>query len=433
MFPGGRVRCFVALTFFVCFSAPASSQTEASASEQIADLQRYCQDTHGATAVHRFDAVDNRFLCSIRRTDGFGMRDIEFTARDACQALDETTEYRIEGNTITCISPSSDQAPATAASQPALRPFVSDKPVHVGNWSVQINDNVAGLIEGEISFTERGSNGWFRSSVGQDSGVFNKLEPDGAKLYGYIYGIGLFPEGTSNQRHMNVTFSGDGLSASGTVHWGDDIQGKVTMQRMVPALEASVCCGDRHYGSESVKDGVIVNPAPGLNAIWVEFKGTGLPRNRWPAYFDISIDEPGLEFWREARNDDGTWWAAFWIKPGLTPGRKTITLNGVDIPLDVLIKQPDGSVVGGEEVSRPKVLAITLIAAEPPFDAVSAVSVGQRLRVRLTIDRDADGENVAANVGSGENVLSIKAICGAAPENNPRICLSPIFGLRDEN
>ncbi len=279
----------------------------------------------------------------------------------------------------------------------------------VGNWAIEITDSVVGKVEGEIAFMPTNNPGylgsstsnWFRDAFGTDNIALQNGKYDGSNYYTKIYSPDLFPQGPY-MRHMNVTFSADGLSGAGTVHYGDDVSGSVSMRKIAPEMTASLCCGVKYYGEKAVENGVLVDPAPGQKAIWIELKGTGLPQNMSPtrAYIDVQISDTSLNYWKAGRNDSGTWYLAFWIQSALAPGEKTIRLNGVDIPVYIPIRQPDGSVAGAapETTGNDDVQACSDAdkALDPEFSAAAA-----RTRARI----DAVGELASrGRYGSGFDV-----------------------------
>ena len=229
----------------------------------------------------------------------------------------------------------------------------------VGNWEVTLDDREFGQIDGEIAIgparnptrTNFNYAHWFRSSHGSDNNALQNEKWDGSRLYAFIFAPNLVPNNKHYQRHMWITFAEDGLTGSGYLFYGKRL-GTISLRKMIPEYTATVCCGVKHYGSVVVKDGVIESGVG--SPMWVRLDGAGIPKHLWPPYHDIQTNDPALKFWRIARNNQGVWYIALWTKPDLVPGMKTLRVNGRDVPLDIRIRRPDGSIASGDLPQGPQ-------------------------------------------------------------------------------
>lgn len=282
-------------------------------------------------------------------------------------------------------------APETLAESrvppPAVVPF--DVTRIAGNWRVEINDSVAGRIEGEISFKkDRGWNrpnfgDWFRSAYGEERVVLQNLSITGSELHAGLYAPGLFPVGKSVQRHMKVRFSPDGQSATGTMQWGDEAFASVTMNKMVPRLTGRVLPGKA--------------PQPG-GTLDILLEGSGLPHHVyfWFQLYDVQIDDPWLIFQRVYLTEGG-WRLRFRLDRPLTAGRKIISINGGTVPVDILVDKAGGSVLAGPSVP---------LAAEPETASITDPDTG----ITTTSARNDDGSRTVVHTDAAGHIVGIDTL-----------------------
>ena len=101
-----RAAAIPAAILFVGIAAhPAAAQSAA------ANVEAYCTQKYGAGTLATFDRRDNGAMCSEKTSQGLGLLHHKIDPADICTAQQKTSQFRLEGRQILCLTGNETIAP----------------------------------------------------------------------------------------------------------------------------------------------------------------------------------------------------------------------------------------------------------------------------------------------------------------------------------
>lgn len=394
----------------VCRDASSAPSTKSAI-----DLKSHCEQSYGRNTILTEQLATGKPMCSIRTENGFGLehRIIDTSALCSpgqvegisdgvlnCSAGNDTRASHPQGNDFPPKSseqdePSPETETAEETSTPSPRqPNMDDS----SDWIPQDGE----LFALHAAPADR--------APGVDSGLRIRIEVDGSRVSGVVvrspamedyYGL---PDVIENQgQHfaklqtypllIQAWFQNGLLQIGRTVFSGTIAEGQVV-------------------GTESfyrMGFNVVIPDAPG-----------SCTENFIPSFTSDS---------------------SAWHQVTATIGNGTISF-----PVAILLLRSEGVFADGaqyvrtvncrsEVLSSPIQSVVTLVSllnvekvefvdSDDTEKVLEELSAGQKMRVRVTVDRDATGRMVSVELSSGTNTMVIEALCGRDPSSKPRICLS---------